>query len=286
VAPNDIAVGEAHSVAEVQAMLRRKAAELGPGKWITGSQWQESNLAENRNLTRADLDAASPDNPVFLVRAGAHSAVANSAALKIAGIDRTTPDPKSGIIEHDAAGEPNGIIRERTDLVRRFIPPPSWEAMRPAYLAWLKSMLALGITSFFDASGSIDDEPVGKGGIATPPPALTFARARALHAENGGGLPRITMYIDHPGAERLKGFGHATGYGDEWVRIGPIGEMLVDGGFTGPPPGCWPITRASPVFAARGATAMPSLTSGCSLPRRWAGRWGCTPLAMPPSCRR
>jgi predicted amidohydrolase YtcJ len=107
-APNDIAVQSAHSVAEVQDMLRKKAAQLGPGKWITGYGWQESNLAEKRNLTRADLDAATPDNPVMLVRAGAHSAVSNSAALKIAKIDRTTPDPKSGLIEHDAAGEPNG----------------------------------------------------------------------------------------------------------------------------------------------------------------------------------
>ena len=45
-------------------MLRRKAAELGPGQWITGYGWQEANLAENRNLTRTDLDAGAPDNPV------------------------------------------------------------------------------------------------------------------------------------------------------------------------------------------------------------------------------
>jgi predicted amidohydrolase YtcJ len=130
VAPSDIAVGTARSVAEVQAMLRKKAAELGPGKWITGYGWQESNLAENRNLSRADLDAAAPANPVMLIRAGGHSSVSNAAALKIAGIDRSTPDPKSGLIEHDAGGEPNGIIRERGDLVRKFIPNATWAEMR------------------------------------------------------------------------------------------------------------------------------------------------------------
>jgi predicted amidohydrolase YtcJ len=56
----------------------------------------ESNLAENRNLSRADLDAAAPANPVMLIRAGGHSSVSNAAALKIAGIDRSTPDPKAG----------------------------------------------------------------------------------------------------------------------------------------------------------------------------------------------
>lgn len=252
VAPSDIPVASAHSVAEVQAMLREKAKALGPGQWITGSQWQEANLVENRNLSRADLDAAAPDNPVWLVRAGAHSGVANSAALKIAGIDRNTPDPKSGLIEHDASGEPNGIIRESLDLVRRHIPPPTWEQMRPANVAWLKSILALGITSFFDASGSFNDEPLDKGGIANPPPTLTFRRAQALYAQMGAELPRITMYIDHPGAERLKAFGHHTGYGDAHVRLGPIGEMSVDGGFTGPTAWLLADYKGQPGFRGKG----------------------------------
>jgi len=97
-APSDIDVAAARSVADVQAMLRVKAAQLGPGKWITGYGWQESNLAEDRNLSRADLDAGAPANPVMLVRAGGHSSVSNSMALKLAGIDRSTPDPKSGLL--------------------------------------------------------------------------------------------------------------------------------------------------------------------------------------------
>ncbi|WP_371432567.1 amidohydrolase [Novosphingobium sp.] len=258
-APNDIAVQSAHSVAEVQDMLRKKAAQLGPGKWITGYGWQESNLAEKRNLTRADLDAATPDNPVMLVRAGAHSAVSNSAALKIAKIDRTTPDPKSGLIEHDAAGESNGIIRERFDLVSAFIPTPSWESMRPAYIGWLKNILSLGITSFHDASGTIDDEPVGKGGAAGTDPGaswaganMTFRRAREIYAEMGDQLPRITMYIIYPGAERLKAFPYHTGYGDEHVRLGAIGENAVDGGFTGPTAWLLADYKGQPGFRGKG----------------------------------
>ncbi len=259
VAPSDIDVASARSIGEVQAMLREKAAKLGPGAWITGYGWQESNLAEKRNITRADLDVATPDNPVMLVRAGGHSSVSNSAAFKLAGVDRNTPDPKSGLIEHDANGEPNGIIRERYDIVRKLIPNPSWEEMRPSYIEWLRNILKLGITSFFDASGTIDDEPAGKGGLVSGTADapfvganMTFRRARAIYDEMGDTLPRITMYITYPGAERLKAFPYHTGYGDNRLRLGPIGESAVDGGFTGPT--AWMLVdyKGQPGFRGKG----------------------------------
>lgn len=234
--PSDVDVGNAHSIAEVQAMLRKKAAELGPGKWITGFGWQESNLAEKRNITRADLDPVTPDNPVILIRNGGHSAVSNGLALKLAKVDRNTPDPATGLIEHDESGEPNGIIRERYEMVRKLVPQPSWEEMRSQYVTWLRHIESLGITSFFNASGNINDEPADKGGIAGwVGPDLTFSRARALYAEMGDELPRMTMYITYPGEARLRAFPHHSGYGDEYVRLGAIGEgPSVDGGFTGP----------------------------------------------------
>lgn len=252
IAPSDIDTASARSISDIQAMLRVKAQQLGPGKWITGSGWDEAKFAEKRNPSRADLDAASPENPVLLVRAGAHSAVGNSAALKIAGIDRTTPDPAGGLIEHDAQGEPNGVIRERTDLIRSHVPLASWAELRPSYIAWMRGILALGITSFFNASGTIDDEPVGQGGIANPPPNMTFRRAREIYAEMGDDLPRMTMYISHPGAERLKAFGHHSGYGDNHMRLGAIGENLVDGGFTGPTAWLLADYKGQPGFRGKG----------------------------------
>lgn len=258
IGPHDINPLTAHSIAEIQDMLRKKAAELGPGQWITGYGWQEAALAERRNLTRADLDAAAPNNPVLLVRAGAHSAAANSLALKLAGVDRNTPDPKSGLIEHDATGEPSGIIRERQDIVERIIPPPTWAEMKAPMIQTLKGFLALGITSFHDASGNIDDEPVGQGGIAPTPGRevasgeMTLRRAQALYAEIGDQLPRLTMYISYPGAERLKAFPHHTGWGDTRVRIGAIGENLVDGGFTGPTAWLLVDYKGQPGFRGKG----------------------------------
>ncbi len=259
VSPNDIAVEAAKSISEVQAMLRAKAKELGPGKWITGYGWQESNFAEKRNLSRADLDAAAPGNPVALLRAGSHSAAYNSAAFKIAKVDKLTPEPATGLIERDANGEPSGIIRERMDVVSKFIPDPGWEAMRGPTITWLKEMLALGITSLHDASGTIDDEPEGKGGSDGRDidpmwggSNMTWKRAREIYAAMGGELPRITMYIIHPGAERLRAFPYHTGFGDNRLRLGAIGENAVDGGFTGPTAWLLADYKGQPGFRGKG----------------------------------
>jgi predicted amidohydrolase YtcJ len=248
--PRAIDLESAKSIADVQRMLREKATQLGPGQWITGYGWDEALLAEKRNIARADLDAAAPGNPVVLTRAGSHSVVGNSLALEIAKIGRNTPDPKDGLIERDASGEPNGIVRERNDLFYRHVPEDKWEQLRDGYVTTLQHLFSLGITSIMEATGSIDDEPVGKGGVKNPGPQLTFRRMQALAKEYD--LPRTTFYIWYPGAERLRAFPHKTGYGDERVRIGPIGESPVDGGFTGPT--AWTLVdyKGMPGFRGKG----------------------------------
>lgn len=248
--PRSINVTAAHSMARLQQMLREKAKQLGPGQWITGSGWQEDQFKEDRNIHKEDLDVATPNNPVALTRAGGHSNVGNSLALKLAHIDRNTPDPKSGVIEREANGEPNGIIREGG--FRALVPPDKWDDVKQSHVDGLKWLLSLGITSFFDASGNIDDEPVGEGGIANPGSGMGFHRAQQIYAEQHNALPRVTMYIDYPGHDRLAAFGHHTGYGNEWVRIGPIGENPVDGGFTGPTAWLLADYKGHPAFRGKG----------------------------------
>jgi len=245
----DIEPDNARSITEIQQMLRAKARELGPGEWITGYGWDEARLAERRNLNRQDLDLVTPDNPVVLTRAGGHSVVGNSLALKIAGIDRRTPDPKSALIEHTSDGEPNGIVRE-SDPFARHVPQESFETLRASYITSLKHLFALGITSFESATTTLNDEPVGQGGLAAPDPGLTFRRFQSIAAETD--IPRATLYISYPGAERLKAYPHHSGYGDEKVRLGPIGENLVDGGFTGPT--AWTLAdyKGMPGFRGKG----------------------------------
>ncbi len=249
--PRAIEPDKVKSIAELQDVLRAKAAALGKGEWITGYGWDEALLSEKRNPLRADLDAAAPDNPVILTRAGAHSAVCNSKALELAKITRKTPDPEAGIIEKDASGEPNGIIRERFDIVERLVPEDTFETLRPSYVQALKNLLPFGITSFQSASTSIFDEPVD-GEQVRDGSGLTYRRMRAIYDEMGADLPRAALYISYPGEARMKAFGKKSGDGDDRVRLGPIGENLTDGGFTGPTAWLLADYKGQPGFRGKG----------------------------------
>ena len=97
---------ETKSLAELKQQVSDKAKELGPGEWITGGDWDEYHFTEQRKPVRSDLDAAAPNNPVVLTRAGGHSSVGNSKALELADINKATPNPDRGLIEKDPAASP------------------------------------------------------------------------------------------------------------------------------------------------------------------------------------
>jgi hypothetical protein len=114
------------SVADLQARLKQRAASAKAGEWIFGRGWIESRWTPPVFPSRADLDAMVADRPVALERVDGHAVVANSLALKLAGIDRTTANPSGGEILKDAQGEPTGMLIDRAaDLVTRLVPPPT-----------------------------------------------------------------------------------------------------------------------------------------------------------------
>ncbi len=220
-----VSLAGAKSLAEIQERIRRKARELGAGEWVTAYDWSEDELAEKRRPLRADLDAAAPENPVLATRAGGHSGVASSLALKLAGITRETPDPEGGIIEHDSAGEPNGVLRERAQgLAGRLVPRATPDETRESFVAALRDLLRLGITSMIEAG--------------TPP--SFFPEWERVYREHGDELPRVAAQVrvwpDEVGADSaialIRNFGRKTGDGDERLRVGPL-KIGVDGGFTG-----------------------------------------------------
>lgn len=92
--------------------LAGAAADLAPGRPLSAIRLDDESLAEGRLPTRADLDAMMPDRPVILHRYCGHIAVANSAALRLAGVDCSTPDPVGGTLDRDDEGEPTGVLRE------------------------------------------------------------------------------------------------------------------------------------------------------------------------------
>jgi hypothetical protein len=146
-----------HSIKDIQAAIAARVKQSKPGEPIVGSRgWWEYQLAEGRLPTRADLDAVAPDNPVTIP--GPHYVIANSLALKLAGVTRATPDPQGGQIYKDANGEPTGLLMDNAGrFVRKFTP----RATEAQQTAGMKRVLALvnshGLTSAGDPSGSVED---------------------------------------------------------------------------------------------------------------------------------
>jgi predicted amidohydrolase YtcJ len=126
--------------------VKHAAEESGRGRWITGRGWIETFWKPPVFPTREDLDKVVPGNPVFLVRADGHGAVANSEALKAAGIDAKTPDPFGGQILRDKkTGEPTGMLLDNAmDLVEKKIPPPTAEENEKALFFGARRSVNLG----------------------------------------------------------------------------------------------------------------------------------------------
>ncbi|PZU57003.1 MAG: amidohydrolase [Sphingobium sp.] len=135
----------------VTAAVAACVAKAKPGEWIQGGQWTAAQFAKGE-LDRATLDAVAPDNPVVLVDTSGHSLWVNSKALDLAEIGRDTPNPEGGIIERDAEGRPNGLLRDGANgLIRGKIPSPTPEASVAALGAALDIMVSYGITALEDA---------------------------------------------------------------------------------------------------------------------------------------
>jgi hypothetical protein len=142
------------SVEEMQKRVADAVAHHKPGEWITGGGWDHTRWSEKRFPNRQQLDAVSPKNPVILTHISGHVAVANSLALKSAEIDKDTPNPPGGEIEHDSLGEPTGMLKEGAamSLVKVRIPDPSPEERRRGIEIVLANVARNGVTSVQDNS--------------------------------------------------------------------------------------------------------------------------------------
>src|SRR5215472_11093905 len=147
-----VKLSDATSVGEILSRVKAKVAQVKSGEWVTGSGWDEGKLAEHRYVTAADLDAVSPNNPVWLVQTTGHYGVANSAALKLAHITAATPDPPAGTIDRDVHGSPTGVLKEESamDPVTQLIPPVTLEQMRQGILYIQQVLHSEGMTAVKD----------------------------------------------------------------------------------------------------------------------------------------
>jgi len=136
----------ATSLDDFLAGVKERVRQTPPGQWVTGRGWIETFWKPQVFPTRWDLDKVAPDNPVFLTRADGHGVVVNSAALKIAGIDKETPSPFGGeILKDKKSGEPLGMLLDHAEeLVAKHIPPPTSAEREQALFLGVKRSLGLG----------------------------------------------------------------------------------------------------------------------------------------------
>lgn len=219
---------DCRSLAEVLGRLEARVRVAKPGEWIIGKGWDESLMAEGRHPTRADLDPVSPDNPVVLHRVW-NKLVANSAALRAAGITRETPDPPAdqlyaGSFERDPeSGDPTGLFRDRAkDLILNAIPSVTEEERIQAIGVACRAYNQAGIT-----------------GVAEPGLFADAFRAYQRARDENVLTVRTDMLIggwgfaspeQEPGLKSwIEGFGVYGGFGDELLRLEGV-KFLLDGG--------------------------------------------------------
>lgn len=120
---NSPPIGSTENIDGIVNALMAAAKTTPPGTWIRGSGYDDTLLAEKRHPTREDLDRASTQHPILITHVSGHLVVANSLALRLAGITADTPNPPGGIIQKDSANMPNGVLEETAaGLVSRLVP--------------------------------------------------------------------------------------------------------------------------------------------------------------------
>jgi predicted amidohydrolase YtcJ len=142
-------------VAHIAALVAARSAKTPSGKWVQGFGWDQNDWPSTAWPTATDLDAVSGDHPVALQRVDGHATWANSRAMALAGISKTTPDPAGGRLIRDAAGAPSGVLVDGAQsLVERVIAPSTADELEASILAADRELSRVGLTMVHDAGAS------------------------------------------------------------------------------------------------------------------------------------
>jgi predicted amidohydrolase YtcJ len=201
------------SIAQIVAAIRQRASQTPKGEWVLGFKYDDTKTAEARKLTRADLDQAASDHPVFVEHRGGHTAYVNSFALRVADVNEATADPAGGQFERDAAGRLTGGLRENaTGPFKAKIPSNySRDERRAGVKLMTQRFASSGVTSVHDAEGSPED-------------LLAYQDA----FEAGELRVRVYHFLYYRYIDRMIAAGLRTGIGNEWIRIGGM-KLVADG---------------------------------------------------------
>jgi predicted amidohydrolase YtcJ len=145
---DNVQLNDATSAQEFARRIRDRAAKTVKGEWVLGGDWDETKWNPAELPTKELIDASTPETPVAVGRYDGHMVLANSLALKLAGITAQTPDPAGGVIVRDRQGNPTGALKDAAqDLLFKAVPPPSHVQRRHAIERALAHAASLGVTS-------------------------------------------------------------------------------------------------------------------------------------------
>jgi hypothetical protein len=237
------------TIDDILQRIDERVRSTPKGEWIRAERYDDTLLREKRHPTRADLDRVSPDHPVYMTHVTGHFSVANSAALRIAGITASTQDPPGGIIYRDDSGAPNGVLAESAAqmLVSEHLPAFSEDEMLASLQAASDAYVRAGVTTAHD---------LGLGLHGGTQAIAAYRRAK----ERGAFQPRLYGFLaEQILPELAEGkLGPMTravaGIGDDHLRLAGV-KMWSDGsiqGITGAlsePYYCQPTTRGLPIYS-------------------------------------
>ena len=217
----EIDLKDARSEEEFIRRIGEKAKTLAPGRWLLGGDWDEQAWARAELPTRAMIDAVTARNPVFLSRYDGHAALANSLALKLAGVTRDTPDPVGGILVRGTqTGEPTGVLKDAAqDLMGKVIPLPTEAEMTEAFRTALSEAARVGLTS---VQSITVDEGSWNGSFTGEIQLLRRAELEGWLTCRFYEIVPITRW------ERLRDVGLAHGMGDDFIKLGAV-KAFADG---------------------------------------------------------
>ncbi len=213
------------SLADALRLLREQAQRTPAPQWVrVVGGWTEFQFAERRMPTLAEINAAAPDTPVFILYLYG-LALLNAAALRVLGYDRNTPNPPGGEIQHDAKGDPTGLLIAKPSAMILYStlargPKLGWDDQVNSSRHFMRELNHLGLTSVIDAGGGFQNYPED------------YKVIEHLHGRDELTL-RIAynLFTQRPGQE-LDDFRKWTsttkpGQGDDFYKLNGAGEMLV-----------------------------------------------------------